>query len=211
MHITTNLAGEDVLLLPQKAIYWPRQKALFIADAHLGKGGHFRKHGLPIPTASITQDLHRLNVLVATHKPETIYYLGDLFHSDPNAEWDLFADWLKQTSAIKHVLILGNHDRALRQHDLQHCLHLETRMYCGPFLLTHEPLETPPTDSYVLCGHIHPGVLLRGKGRQRLRLPCFWLGEQQGILPAFGQLTGAVPIKGKARVFAVAQDDVFAV
>ena len=31
------LAGEELWLLPEKAIYWPAQQALLIADVHFGK------------------------------------------------------------------------------------------------------------------------------------------------------------------------------
>jgi hypothetical protein len=36
------LAGETLRLLPDKALYWPRQQTLFIADAHFGKVAAFR-------------------------------------------------------------------------------------------------------------------------------------------------------------------------
>jgi metallophosphoesterase superfamily enzyme len=73
----------------------------------------------------------------------------------------------------------------------------------GPFSLSHEPL--PTTQGYNLCGHIHPGVILRGRGRQRLRLPCFYLDHAQGILPAFGAFTGLYVLSAKdgGRVYAV--------
>jgi DNA ligase-associated metallophosphoesterase len=210
MHISTTIANQELWLLPEKAVYWPAQKALLLADAHLGKGGHFRKHGLPIPLASMQHDLARLGKLVTHYRPEIIYYLGDLFHSDPNPEWDLFSDWMKQWESVNHVLIRGNHDRALVAHPLHEKLQIEDTFQAGPFMLTHVPQEEPGDESYNLCGHIHPGVRLRGKGRQHAKLPCFWFGEKQGILPAFGNLTGAVALKGKAKVFAVAQDQLFA-
>ena len=80
----------------------------------------------------------------------------------------------------------------------------------GPFLLCHEPMEEAPTDSYVLCGHLHPGIRLVGKGRQSLRLPCFQFGPYQGILPAFGQFTGLAMIEPeeKDQIFAIAEDQV---
>ena len=30
------LAGEAVVLLPERALWWPRERALFVADVHLG-------------------------------------------------------------------------------------------------------------------------------------------------------------------------------
>jgi len=57
-------------------------------------------------------------------------------------------------------------------------------------VLTHHPQQRIPEGYYNLAGHVHPAVRLRGFGRQRLRLPCFYFGAQCGILPAFGAFTG---------------------
>jgi hypothetical protein len=56
-------------------------------------------------------------------------------------------------------------------------------------------------------------VTLTGAGRQRLRLPCFFLGERVGVLPAFGGFTGTAVLKPTARdrVYVVADDEVLAV
>ncbi|MDX1672145.1 MAG: hypothetical protein R3211_07370 [Balneolaceae bacterium] len=58
---------------------------------------------------------------------------------------------------------------------------------------------------YLLSGHIHPAVKLRGKARQSMKLPCFYFGKQQGVLPAFGHFTGTHVIKPQPddRVYAI--------
>ncbi len=43
-----NFLDQDLILLPQKAIYWKQQKALIAADVDLGKVGHFRKAGIAV-------------------------------------------------------------------------------------------------------------------------------------------------------------------
>ena len=70
--------------------------------------------------------------------------------------------------------------------------------------LCHHPQDV--AGAYVLAGHIHPCVTLAGRGRDRLRLPCFWMGPHRGVLPAFGAFTGMAEIKptDEDRVFAVA-------
>ena len=78
----------------------------------------------------------------------------------------------------------------------------------SPLALCHHPQLVP--GAYVLAGHAHPCVVLTGAGRDRLRLPCFWLGDATknpvGVLPAFGSFTGMHPIarRPRDRVFAVA-------
>ena len=63
---------------------------------------------------------------------------------------------------------------------------------------------------YALAGHVHPGVVLAGRGGDRLRLPCFHFGARVGVLPAFGTFTGMHPIKRDPgdRVFVVADNAV---
>ena len=41
-------AGEKLVLLPERAIWWAREKTLFIADPHFGKASTFRSAGLAV-------------------------------------------------------------------------------------------------------------------------------------------------------------------
>src|ERR1700733_3821343 len=75
------LFEQDLLLLPQKAIYWLQQKVLIAADVHLGKVGHFRKAGIAVPRDMEQSDLAVLSDLVDEFKPKKVLFLGDLFHS----------------------------------------------------------------------------------------------------------------------------------
>ena len=209
MQSTIEIAREEIVISAEKALFWPAKKILVIADAHLGKAAHFRKNGIALPLAMVQKDLDRLQGLLDTFQPETVLFLGDLFHSQPNVEWNWFGDWLSRNTHVTFELVLGNHDRDLQQHEVHKMLQTSTEKEIGPFVFTHEPLEQPHATLYNICGHIHPGVRLSGKGGQHLRLPCFWFGEKQGILPAFGNLTGAVPLKGKAKIYAIAQNQLF--
>jgi uncharacterized protein len=84
----------------------------------------------------------------------------------------------------------------------------------GPFALCHHP--RPVDDAYVLAGHWHPCISVSGRAFERLRLPCFWLGDDTGqlprqavgILPAFGVFTGMHRIEPRAgdRIFPIADD-----
>ncbi|RYD94706.1 MAG: ligase-associated DNA damage response endonuclease PdeM [Sphingobacteriales bacterium] len=207
--------GQDLLLLPQRAIYWQQQKTLIAADVHLGKVGHFRKAGIAVPRDMEQDDLGMLSDLIDEHRPEKIIFLGDLFHSDMNADWDWFAMWRQRHAKVEIILIRGNHDiiHDSHYHELNVTLHDE--LLAGPFLMLHHPLpeiKLQQAAGYVLCGHIHPGVELVGKGRQRITLPCFAFGNKQAILPSFGRFTGKVAIYNQKtdRVFGVLKDKVIA-
>jgi len=210
------LLDQDLLLLPQKAIYWQHEKALIAADVHLGKVGHFRKSGIAVPRDMEQDDLACLSDLIFEHKPQKIIFLGDLFHSDMNADWDWFALWRKQFPKIEIILIRGNHDIIHDEHYIKLNIALHDSLAIGPFLMLHHPLteiDLRKTEGYVFCGHIHPGVNLVGRGRQSITLPCFAFSNKQCILPSFGKFTGRIGIRSTKndRIFAVLKDKVIAI
>lgn len=213
--IETTLQGEQLLLLPQKAIYWKNQQTLIAADVHLGKVGHFRKAGIAVPRDLEQNDLAVLSDLIDEHRPKHILFLGDLFHSDMNADWEWFALWRRHNKNIRITLIKGNHDIIHDKHYQELDVELYKELIVGPFLMLHAPISGEKLDKaegYVLCGHIHPGVLLTGRARQSVTIPCFTFGSRQGILPSFGRFTGRVALKHAPdeRIFGVLKDKVLA-
>ena len=201
--------GEQLDLLPEKAIWLPTHQVLLIADLHLGKVAHFRKNGLAVPAAADAGNIPLLSSLIARFPVQRLLFLGDLFHSVHNPEWDLFGEWVaRQTCSV--TLIEGNHDILPREH--YHALGIELlpRLVINRLLLTHEPLDTVPPGRVNVFGHLHPGVRLQGLARQSLRLPCFHGSSDRFVLPAFGAFTGLFvvsPRKGD-QVFAVVEDRV---
>ncbi len=211
-----NLLNQDLLLLPKKAIYWQQEKALIAADVHLGKVGHFRKAGIAVPLNMEQSDLSVLSDLIFEHKPEKIIFLGDLFHSDMNNDWDWFILWRSQFPKLQIILVKGNHDIIDESHYQKLNVAMVAQLLIGPFLMLHQPLtetELKLAPGYSFCGHIHPGVSLTGKARQRITLPCFAFGARQVILPSFGKFTGRVAIRNikNDKIFAIANNKVVAI
>ncbi|MBL8001299.1 MAG: ligase-associated DNA damage response endonuclease PdeM [Flavobacteriales bacterium] len=202
------LAGERLVLSPYRALFWPRMRWLLLSDAHLGKAAHFRKAGLPLPDVHDDLLLDRLGWLIQEYGADRVVVLGDLFHSAYNSSWDLFTLWMERVPCEMH-LVLGNHDVLADRRYLDAGLKLHDEVLLeGPFALTHEPRSVK--DRYVLSGHLHPGIHLTGQGRQHLRLPCFWFGQDRAVLPAFGTATGLhaiAPAPGD-RCFAVTERSV---
>jgi uncharacterized protein len=178
-------------LLKERAVFMPEHRCLLIADTHFGKAAHFRKAGIPIPENLHLEDLLKIEALIQKWNPSSIYFLGDLFHSDINESWFVLEDFLNQFKDIKLSLIKGNHDV------LPPAIYASSRwqiipesLELGSLLLTHEPLAEVPLTKFNLCGHIHPGIRLHGNGRQKISLPCYFTRPNQMILPAFGRFTG---------------------
>lgn len=187
--------GEQLLLCPGRALWWEAKKMLLVSDVHLGKAAHFRKNGIALPQQTNTDNLYRLADLLIDFKPETLLLLGDLFHSEINAEWDVFEDFLQNFPLVATVLVKGNHDILPDEVFTSAGLKVVEEWDEGPFRFVHEPLVDPDGDRYYIAGHIHPAVVLQGAARQRLRLPCFWWGPNQAVMPAFGYFTGSHRVK----------------
>ena len=190
--LSHSICGEELWLLPDKAVYWVSRKMLILADLHLGKSLHFQKSGFPVSSQVSQKDFVRLSLLLDTYPAERLLVLGDLFHSRENGDWDRFGEWLHSTGLVLE-LVKGNHD--ILPQDLYEkygiLIHQST-MTLAPFFFVHTPPEEKriPKGLYALSGHVHPAVHLSGKARQGLKLECFCFDKRQGILPAFGSFTG---------------------
>ena len=207
------VSGEQFELFSQKAVWWKKESSLLLADLHLGKVNHFRRSGIPVPTKASEKNIEILVELIQKTKPDRVICLGDLFHSHYNPEWEVFGELVRHFKSVCFELVIGNHDIMSKvQYDRKKIV-VHRELQLGPFLLTHHPLEEQRGTSYNLAGHIHPGVSLKGGGRQSLTLPCFYFGEKLGLLPAFGMFTGIariVPEKGD-KIFVVADEKVISV
>lgn len=208
------IRNNTFLLLPQKAIYWKEQKTILVSDLHIGKIAHFRKAGIAVPQEGSQNNFTRLNEIIANTNPTNILFVGDLFHSDVNQEWDQFCAWRKLYPTIKMDIVLGNHDRLPENFCVDYQIDIHpTELVIGPFTFAHHPREEFNDDEYVISGHVHPVVSLGGTARQHITVPCFYFGAQQAILPSFGYFTGGhiIEITQIDTVVAVAQNKLFAV
>ena len=210
MTLPVTINSQTFILHCSGAVYWENRNTLLISDVHLGKVTHFRKHGVAVPPNSVTGNFKQLTKVVQKFNPQKLFFLGDLFHSKINSEWQLFADWSKTVDA-EIVLVAGNHDIIAPQKYLDINIKVVSEIQAAGFLLTHHPEER--TNFFNFCGHIHPGILLQGFGRQYLELPCFFRKPSQMILPAFGEFTGKYVLKPTASdiVYAITKDDVILV
>lgn len=210
-----DLCGEPLHLLAERAAYLPERHTLLVADPHFGKGAAFRAHGFPVPGGTTAETLGRLDAAARRTGARRIVFLGDFFHARSGrsaAVLDALLRWREANASLALLLVRGNHDR--HAGDPPPELGIEP---CDgpcaepPFAYAHHPV--PSDAGYVLAGHVHPSVTLRGVGRQRKRLPCFHFGARCGVLPAFGEFTGTaeVVVREGDRVYAVADTEVIPV
>jgi DNA ligase-associated metallophosphoesterase len=206
-------AGETVQLLGERALWWPAERCLLLADLHLGKAASFRAAGQPVPVGTTQRNLARLDGLLHTLGADQLVVLGDFLHARAAQTPTLLeqlAQWRARHARLAITLVRGNHDShagdppaalGITIVDEPHLL--------GPFACCHHPQAH--ATHFVLAGHVHPVCSLHGPARDRLRLPCFVAEPQQALLPAFGEFTGGWRVErlpGR-RLYAVAGGQVW--
>jgi DNA ligase-associated metallophosphoesterase len=204
------LAGEDAVLHPTGTLYLSRWHTLLVADAHFGKAVSFRKLGVPVPSGTTGGNLAKLDEAVAATGAQQVVFLGDFLHSRRShaaGTLGVLHEWRAARPQLALTLVRGNHDD--RAGDPPASLGftvVDEPLPLGPFALCHHP--RPRAEGYVLAGHWHPCISVSGRAFERLRLPCFWMGEEVGVLPAFGSFTGLHRIDPRAgdRIFPIADD-----
>lgn len=189
---------QRLTLLGCRALWWPAQGTLIVADLHLGKPASFRSLGVPAPEAITTGDLDRLSAIIASLDAPKLVVLGDLIHAaNGRAECTMqaVARWRARWPALEVTVVRGNHDRRAGDPPPEwrfECVNGPWRL--GPLLMVHEP-DTPCAGP-ALAGHLHPAIAAAARtGPGGLRAPCFWFSERMAVLPAFGSFTGCQVVR----------------
>ena len=206
------IKDEQIWISPGRTLFWEAEKALIASDLHFGKTGHFRKAGIAVPAAVFKEDLQRLFNQVQYFQPDKLIIVGDLFHSKQNKELDLFRKWRDDLGGICVTLVKGNHDILLDGWYKKASIQVVNEVLTiGSFCFRHD-LEKCESgkDEYLFSGHIHPGIVINGLGKQSLRFPCFYFTKEYCVLPAFSHFTGVAlidPQKGE-EVFAIVNNTI---
>jgi DNA ligase-associated metallophosphoesterase len=208
------IGTEHLIMSAERTLFWENESTLIVADLHIGKTGHFRKEGIGVPQQIFKDDLHRLLSQILFFKAERLIIVGDLTHSVENKEMDLFRRWRKDFSSLCVHLVKGNHDilddQWYREAEISvnACQYLEKS-----FLFVHDILDPglkATKDQYIFSGHLHPGISIRGRGRQALHFPCFYFAKNHCVLPAFSRFTGTYQVDPKEdeKTFAIIEKEI---
>lgn len=198
-------------LLPDRAIFIPAYKTLIISDWHIGKLTHFRNQGLLIPPIPSHDEFKELANLIHHYIPRKVVFLGDLFHAEWNEDWEQLNDFLTDYPHIEFVLTQGNHDILAKEIMDSSVVKMQNSYYLNEeIVLSHDVDKRLPDHYFQVVGHLHPGYVIRSRGRQVYRLPCFHLTENRLTMPAFGKWTGLqiVEKNNNDRVFVILGDQV---
>lgn len=206
------LAGETVELLPDRALFWPRQRALFVADTHWGKAAAFRSQAIPVPVGSTRDDLERLSDVLHKTGAQKLVVLGDLLHAPEGRRPETFEaieQWRAAWPNLRVLLVRGNHDRRAGDPPPEWKFEVADEPFAmPPFALCHYPQEVE--GQYCLAGHTHPKIRLRGLGAEKITAHCFQVGARVTVLPVFSSFAagGVLAPRAGERYFLVAEDEV---
>ena len=205
------LDGQQLVFRFDGTLLIPANRALLVADLHLGKDSSFRAAGFPVPQGMGSNALERLGRAIEATGCEHLIFLGDLIHNRHSVNDKLinqFESLRERHRSIKMTLVKGNHDRDLGSfaNNLIEIVHDGIQL--GPFWLTHDP--NVKKDDRVIGGHIHPVVKV-GKIDQ-MKCKCFAVDSKRIVLPAFGEFTGGhlVSARNLQRCFAIKEEFIFA-
>ena len=167
-------AASSVELHAERALYWPRERTLFVADVHLGKAAAFRAGGVPLPRGATAADLARLTRLHRAHRRDAPGRAGRL---PARASRPRRARSTPRSSRGAHgtrrstsSLVRGNHDAHAGDPPADWDVECVAEPHpLPPFLACHVPVA--PRSGYALCGHVHPGVRL-ARPRRASRRGC---------------------------------------
>ena len=201
--VPLSFAGEELLLTEGRAVYWPRERALLVADLHLEKASFFAKHGQPIPPYDSRETLQRVALAIRETGARRVITLGDNFHDSQGAtrlEPHTCGMLEALTRAVDWVWITGNHDigKDGSVAEARCGGTLVEELELSGLILRHRAQkgETRPE----LSGHFHPRLQVTIRQRRIVR-PCAVVsanenadGSRSGrmIVPAFGTLTAGM-------------------
>lgn len=185
--VPLSFAGEEFALAGGRALYWPREQALLLADLHLEKASFYASTGQMLPPYDSRETLERVASAIRQTGARRVFALGDNFHDEagpqrmePHAAGMLDA----LVRAVDWVWITGNHDGAAA---VGGAMLPELEIHSIALRHKAEPDATGPE----LSGHFHPQLTVTARGR-RIRRHCAVKSESRMILPAFGALTGGM-------------------
>jgi DNA ligase-associated metallophosphoesterase len=186
-------AGEELVITKSNALYWPRERALLVADLHLEKGSWYAQTGQMLPPYDSRETLERVADAVKATGARRVITLGDNFHDDDGTcRLDEYACGMLEslTRALDWVWITGNHDENMHR---AFGATIVEELELNGIVLRHAAKrgETRPE----LSGHYHPKMRLKVRHRHIAR-PCAVISRtseaERMILPAFGAYTGGM-------------------
>jgi putative SbcD/Mre11-related phosphoesterase len=189
----------DWLLTPQRAAVHLPSRTAVVADLHLGYNQARRQRGEAVPECSAERGLAVLDPVLRELQLQRLVIAGDLLEGGrAEGVLDELRHWRRRTG-LELVVVPGNHDRELaralaaREQEPALVEFAPDGTGIGEFLVVHGDGELPARP--LVQGHEHPCV----RWNERLGGPCYLVGGDRLILPAFSPDAAGVNVLGDRR------------
>lgn len=182
-------------------LYLKKEKALVMADFHMGYEEALNKEGVLIPRLQYAETMKRLEKLLTGFEIKNIIINGDLKHefgTISETEWRhtlKLLDFLSE-HCKKIILIKGNHDTILGPIAEKRGLEIKRNHVVGKTMILHGD-KIPKGEKFdsmkrLIIGHEHPAVSLHKDGRLET-YKCFlkgkWKDKELIVMPSFNLVT----------------------
>jgi putative SbcD/Mre11-related phosphoesterase len=202
---------DDWLLTVERvAVHRPTATAV-VADLHLGYVEARRQAGEAVPDEQLDEQLAGLARTMRSHGLRKLVIAGDLFE-DGRCQQALrdFRNWLARTGIELKAVIPGNHDAIIESSfEAELVVHSEG-IRLGDWHVVHGDGIIPAGPA--VQGHVHPSlrwsppsrairprIFDRGKASSAINGPCYLVGREHLILPAFSRDAAGVNVLSLAR------------
>lgn len=194
-------ATAAVVLRPSGAVWLPDERALAVADLHLGKTERTARRGGPLlPPYENADTIERLAAEIAALDPRRVFSVGDAFDDLAAAaamEPAALADLADLARGRDWLWIAGNHDPG-RPAAASLPGEAVAEAVAGGVVLRHiARVSAPNAAQGEISGHYHPKAVICARGR-RLSRRCFVSDARRLIAPAFGAYAGGLDIDDPA-------------
>lgn len=160
-----------------------------IGDLHLGYESALEGEGMFIPRINTESIREALNRLIDRYEPERIVLLGDIKHDFTHSSYQSREDVKSIVrligEAAEAIVIKGNHDNFLQNILTSVGVNALDHTDIMGFRLEHGHVDSGIRP--VIIGHEHPSVKIPGELSGSMKLQCFVVDEEEGVivLPPF--------------------------
>ncbi len=155
-----------------------------IGDLHLGYENALEKEGMFIPRINTEAIRDSLNGILDRYEPERVVLLGDIKHEFQRSSYKSREDVRNiiklVDEAAEAIVIRGNHDNFLQNIVASMGINSLDYIDIMGFRLEHGHVDSGIRP--VIIGHEHPSVKIPGELSGSMKLQCFVVAKEQGVI-----------------------------
>ncbi len=185
------------IICPYPALYLRDEKAIVVADLHLGYEGIMAEQGIFIPKTQFTKQKEIFRSISEMRRAERIVINGDIKHEFSETSYHEFREvgelfkLLQEHFGEVHV-VKGNHDNFIIYVTRKHNVALHEELTIGRFHLFHGHRMPRGESEFFVMGHEHPAIALFDEIGVKEKVRCFLYGSTGKnkliVLPALSPL-----------------------